>query len=711
MKKHTKVKHFLITATAVFICVLCSSMKQNEGMFPLNYLNEKQLRGAGLKLKAKEIYNPNGIALTNALVKIGGCTGSFVSSEGLVITNHHCVYGGVANLSTAENNYLENGFTASNRELELPIDMPIRITQSYEDVSSKVLSGINDNTDAETRAKTIAQNIKQIVTDESAKNNALSYEVSEMFVGKSYTLFRYFMIKDVRLVYAPPASIGQFGGDTDNWEWPRHGGDFSLVRAYIGKDGKSATYSKENIPYKPAKHLKINPKGTKENDFVFIMGYPGRTFRHESAPYMQFQQKLQLPMTQNFYAWYIKKMYDLSEGNEAKRLAFAGEIQSLENVEKNYRGKIQGLQRTNIVQLRLDEDRAMQSMIEKEPDLSKYRELIPKIQKIWQFREEAASKRFYMNWLLNFCNPFYLAQEIVATKEELAKNADPQKENEILNKFKSRVLKNYSIVDKELEKATLAELLTRLIKVDPEMNAVLEGNLPQQYAAEASKTAFFDTSTVLTLLRSNPKSLLSSENTMLQVVEKVYKVYLETESNWQSSELSLKSLMPQYITVREKFKKNQFIPDANSTLRLTYGYIKRYSPNDAEIHMPYTTLQGVLEKANSRADYKMKQQLVDNLRIDNIPSFFKDKRSGKVIVNFLYNLDTTGGNSGSPVLNNKGELIGINFDRSFTATINDYAWNDNYSRSIGCDIRYVIFVMKYIGKADHLLKEMGITLD
>jgi hypothetical protein len=264
-------KNRLVFGSAIVaMCLfLLPSHKQEEGMFPLNYLNEAALQEAGMKLTAKEIFNPGGVALTNALVKVGGCTGSFISDEGLVITNHHCVYGGVADLSSGSQNYLENGFVAQSKEMELPIDMPCRITMSYEDVSARVLDSIDDKTPANVRAEKIRANIKKIREVESKKTPEYSVEISEMFVGKSYTLFRYTLITDVRLVYAPPVTIGQFGGDLDNWEWPRHNGDFSMVRAYVGPDGKPAPYSKNNKPYKPAKHLKINAKGTKENDFIF----------------------------------------------------------------------------------------------------------------------------------------------------------------------------------------------------------------------------------------------------------------------------------------------------------------------------------------------------------------------------------------------------------------------------------------------------------
>lgn len=704
MKRSKKIILPTIAIAILAAGTIFTGFTTDEGMFPLSYLNEKQLRKSGLKLKVKDIYNPGGIALTNALVKVGGCTGSFISSEGLIITNHHCVYGGVADASNSEHNYLENGFTAFTRDQEIPIDMPVRITQSYDDVSISVLEGTSADMNPESRSKKIAENIKNVLAKEKAKYPDLSCEVSEMFVGKSYTLFRYILLKDVRLVFAPPVTIGQFGGDKDNWEWPRHNGDFSLVRVYTGPDGKPAAYSKNNVPYKPVKHLKINASGTKENDFVFIMGYPGRTFRNESAGYMKFQQEFQLPETQKFYAWMIKKMYEVSEGDENKYLSFAGDIQSLSNVEKNYRGKIQGLTRTDLVKQKQEEEMLMQNTLGSLPG---NQTVIPEINKIWNDRLENAPLRYNYLWMLNNSNTVYAAYQIADARIEIQQMKDEKEKAEKLKTLKNNLLRNYTVQDWNLEKMLLSECMKRIGKLNPKLK---EYDNPQCIETVYDDKLFSDTSVLYNTARENPQDLLTSNNKIIEFCIKARTQMRSLDSMWQAQDLQLKSLMPLYLNMREKYKKSLFLPDANSTLRLTYGYIRRYMPNDAEIHLPYTTLNGVFEKANTHDEYRLPKAVADNLRINNIPKILKDPKTGNVIVGFLYNLDTTGGNSGSPVLDKNGNLIGINFDRAFTATINDYAWNEKYSRSIGVDIRYVLYVMKYVGKADHLLKEIGVEI-
>ncbi len=716
MKNLQKSRNVILALTALTLSFSVFSFRPDEGMFPLNYLNITELKNAGLMLEGKDIFNPGEVSLTDALVKVGGCTGSFISDEGLIITNHHCVYGDVANLSNSDHNYLENGFVAKQKIDELPISMPCKITQSYEDVTEKVLEGIQNNTDPDVRIKTIASNISKIVSAEKKKYPELSIEVSEMFVGKSYTLFRYIFIQDVRLVLAPPLTIGQFGGDRDNWEWPRHNGDFSLVRAYVGKDGKPAKYAKDNVPYRPKNKLKINPNGTKEGDFVFIMGYPGRTFRHESGPYMKFQKEYQLPIIQEWYKTYIQHMKDFSRGNVNMGLAFAGEIQSLENVEKNYRGKIQGLRRTDIVEKRLQEDELIKDAFEKGSARDKQAKMvIDQIRNIWTMKSQSAHVRYILNnFMMNQSNVAYLCE--ILAQNKAAVNTEQKVKEETLNAIRKQLAKDFNIISPEMEKEVFVELVGRAYKamLNYSPNSVFKygdkNGLHSKYIAKIKTSILFDTAKVSMSLKKKGVKFLLHQDMVTQILDEIRPMSAQISEMWNKMDVQLKSLMPQYIGLREEFLKSRFVPDANSTLRLTYGHIRAFNPNDGETHTPYTTLDGIFEKANTNKDYRLPQDVQDNLKQENVPQIFKDPKTGKVIVGLLYNLDTTGGNSGSPVLNAKGELIGINFDRSFTATINDYAWNENYSRSIGCDIRYALYVMKYVSKADHLMKELKLDL-
>ena len=474
MKKSLFAKNASLGIVAGLLLMLTTqSHRPEEGMFPLNYVNINDLKNAGLKLEGKDIFNPEGLSLTNALVKVGGCTGSFISKEGLIITNHHCVYGAVADASTVENNHLENGFVARTKEQEIPINMPCKITESYEDVSDRVLRGIDESYTPSQRAASISKNISNIVAEERVKHPEMSIEVSEMFVGKTYTLFRYVFLKDVRLVLAPPVTIGQFGGDSDNWEWPRHNGDFSLVRAYVGKDGKPAAYSKDNVPYQPAKTLKINPKGTQEGDFVFIMGYPGRTFRNETAPYLAFQEQVHLPKIQGFYSWYLGQIKDITKTNEAERLAFAGEVQSLENVEKNYRGKIQGLRRTQLVDARTTEEN---QMIEWAKTQKRYQQTgiaaMDTLRNQWAIKTATKDVRYWSQFVMNQSKYSYAIAAIENAKMQWVSVLATQNSN--LQNTKTG----------EIKKAILTTLSKQLSGIEAPLNKDLEERMLIKMATE-----------------------------------------------------------------------------------------------------------------------------------------------------------------------------------------------------------------------------------
>jgi len=699
----------LFTCSALAVCgAITLSFKTDEGMFPLSALQGVDLAKAGLRIPKEAIFNPNGVSLTNALVRLGGCTGSFVSDEGLVITNHHCVEGAVSRVNI---NYIEQGFTAKNRTEEIAVNIPCRITMSYQDVSEQVLEGVNSDTDPATRSQTIGNNIKRIVEADKKNNPELSIEISEMFTGRSYTLFRYMTLQDTRLVYVPPVNIGQFGDETDNWVWPRHNADFSIVRAYVGPDGKPAPYSPNNVPFKPAKHLQINPNGTREGDFVFIMGYPGRTFRHQPYEFLRYQQECQLPAVSDWFGWQIKLMKKLGENNKARYAAFYDDIQGLSNTEKNFRGKIQGLRRTNVLQDKQAGDARLEGLTQTAPEWMKYDKLFPEIRETYQARISEFPRNFLMQRLVNDIPQFYLAVMLARGKKEYA--ANKSKLAEIQKSLLEEAVKAYRIEDPEFEELCLLELLKRSVALPSNLRP-LEfdrlGDVDAWFAAWKKKTKLSDTAAMMGLLRSSPAKFLAYKDGLTELAASLLPLLIQVEMDEAKRDNLLRSLLPKYIELKAYDRQEGFTPDANATLRLTYGNIKGYSPNDGEYNAPYTTLDGVYEKANTVPDYALSREQADKLRVKDVPPMFKDPKTGKVVVAFLYNLDTTGGNSGSPVLDADGRLIGVNFDRAWTATLNDFAWNPDYSRSIGVDIRYVLYVMKYVSDADHVISELGVTL-
>ena len=697
-----------------------------EGMYPLSEIDKIDLQKAGLKIDPKEVYNPNGVSLVDALVSLGGCTGSFISDNGLIITNHHCAFGAITRASTVENNYLENGFHAKTFAEEIPSQGGIcRITESYQDVSDIILNAIKNVTDPVERTKIIAQKIKELSDAAANEKESIVADVSEMFAGKTYVLFKYRVIRDVRLVYAPPQSIGNFGGETDNWVWPRHTGDFSLMRAYVAPDGKAATYSKDNVPYKPKKFLKINPNGVEEGDFVFQLGYPGRTFRHRPALYMKYQQDYLLPYISDLYQYAIETMQELNAGNKELTLAFANRIKGLANTMKNYHGKIKGLKKINLVAQKQEEERQLQIFINSEPELkAKFGNLLEEIRIVFEKVNQNAQADLWLRQLNNFSPTLAHALFVLNyTEENQRPDAEriPAFHEKNIKRSLSQLENTKQNYNPDFEETMLMKMLidangfkqsNRIAAVDE----ILEGNGVDQEEAFQTfisnniiNSKIRDKEYFNSLLTKRPEEIAALQDPLFIFTKKIKQQSQVSDKENQKNEGKLNKLYGDLVDVKMLWKKTNFIPDANSTLRLTYGHIRGYNPADAVYMEPFTSVDGVIEKkATGGEDFV----IPDKLRtVYDKKDFGKyvSKKTGKLPVAMLYDMDTTGGNSGSPVLDAYGNLIGVNFDRAYEATINDFAWNETYSRSIGVDIRYVLWVMDKIGGANNLLKEIGIN--
>lgn len=693
----------------------------DEGMYPLSDLNRAGLKKAGLKISEKDIYNPGNVGLVDALVQVGGCTGSFISEEGLIITNHHCAFGAVQKASTPENDYLTHGFVAPTHEQEIEAKgLSIRITESYEDVSTRVLAAASTTSDPVTRLRLIADEREKIAREAEAGNPAIKAEVSEMFIGRSYVLFRYKTIEDVRLVYVPERNIGEFGGETDNWVWPRHTGDFAFLRAYVSPDGQPAGYSKQNVPYKPKKHLKINPKGVNEEDFVFILGYPGRTFRHRPYQYLEYQQRFLLPYTAGLYAYQNQVMEEAGEEDKATEIQLATRIKRNANVMKNYQGKLKGLRNIGLVEQKKQEDEALAQFISNHPELrTRYGNLMNEADALYQLIFSDARREMWINQIYNSSNLLNIARYVNSLKTALQQTpADKQQQLFDANKatFSAGVSQVYQTYNLYTDKHHLARMLADAADFDSpnQIDAVQKTGVSNEESALSfvagmlDNTRLQDKDFVLNTLFGSPGAMLAYTDDLLVFQEDLNRQIVALQPETQRREGVLSKLMADYVAVKEQYQQKSFIPDANSTLRLTYGYIRGYSPADATYMKPFTTLKGVLEKGASGAEeFRYPQRIRDRWQARDFGPYIK-KELNDIPVNILYDMDTTGGNSGSPIMNARGELIGVNFDRAYDATINDFAWNQSYSRSIGVDIRYVLWVADKVDNAGFLLKEIGL---
>jgi len=697
-----------------------------EGMFPLSEIHKLDLKKAGLKIDQNDVYNPNGISLVDALVNVGGCTGSFVSNEGLIITNHHCAFSAVQLASTPENDYLNNGFVAKTREQELEgKGLTCRITDSYEDVSDQVLGAAAAIDDPSSRLQIINNAMKNIVAEAEKKDPTIKAEVSEMFIGRTYVLFRYKTILDVRLVYIPNRKIGEYGGETDNWVWPRHTGDYSFMRAYVAKDGTPAKYSKDNIPYTPKKFLKVNPNGTNEEDFVFILGYPGKTFRHRPAAFINYQEKYLLPYTSELYDFQNTTMENIGKRDKITELKLATRIKKNANVMKNYRGKLTGLKGIDLVSQKKQEDAALAQFINNNVDVkAKYGDLMSNIDQLYQQINGDAVRDLWLGQIYNSTSLLNIAKHLNNFKSTLESKPITQKDayfNANIERLKLSINGIYDSYDIDVDRRILKKMMTDASRLSSNQRVSAVDKITSKGSSSETMINDFigetfslsklkDQSYVLNNILKSAKSIQDYNDGLLLFEKDIAKQISELKPEKDRRDGVLNKLMGDYVNVKEKFLQKDFIPDANSTLRLTYGHVRGYSPVDASFMAPYTTIRGIVEKGTTgNPDFAYPPQIKSLWEAKDFGSFAK-KELNDVPVSFLYNMDTTGGNSGSPIMNAYGELVGVNFDRAYGATINDYAWNESYSRSIGVDIRYVLWVAAKIDHADFLLKEMGVNL-
>ena len=719
---HTFLKKYRLKITLVaLLFIFAGSRIPDEGMFPLSEIPGLNLKDAGLKIGIEEIYNPNGVSLIDALVKVGGCTGSFVSDDGLILTNHHCSFDYVAEASTVENNYLENGFIAGKKELEIPAKgLTCQITVGYKDVSEFILQASEGKESAE-RVDAINKARRKLV-EEAQKEPGIKAEVSEMFIGKTYILFLYKELKDVRLVYVPARAIGEFGGETDNWVWPRHTGDFSFLRAYVAPDGSAKPYSKENIPYKPKKFIKVNPDGVKENDFVFVLGYPGITYRNRPSEFLKLHRDVRLPYMQQVFASVIAKFEELSAQNPDWKLKLDPQIKTMANTEKNFRGKLIGFNKVDIIGQKEREEVELEKFIASDPQLkAKYSGLMAKIKKEYEPLFKVTSLNLFGTVLSRFSTAYQLGElmaEYMSAKllpDEKRPNIFKAKNKAQLDATINELFTNY-IPEADLNhfKIVIADAAKRGELKDNPVLARFITNRPaateaeEYYRAVTSKTRLLDKENFTKMLEMTPAEFAELKDPLVDMYAEFDAEFTRSGEIAKNADGNLNSLLADYIEVKKLYMNRSFIPDANSTLRLTYGYIKGYTPADATYYKPFTTLGGVIEKGLSgNPDYKLLPKLKDLWQKRDYGRF-KDVDLDDLPVAMLYNLDTTGGNSGSPVLDAWGRLIGLNFDRAFGATINDYAWNQDYSRSIGVDIRYVLWNVQKVGGAPWLLDELGV---
>jgi hypothetical protein len=710
----------LLLITFVFVLALQLALA-DEGMYPISELYKLNLKSKGLKIDPKAIYNPNGIGLIDAVVQLSGCTGSFISKDGLIITNHHCAFGAVQAASSTDHDYVTDGFLAKTREEEIQArGISARILESYRDVSKEVLSVLNDKMDFADRTKAIDKKIRELVAETEKKYPGKRAEVSEMFAGKTYVLFLSTVLRDVRLVYVPPRSIGEFGGENDNWVWPRHTGDFSYMRAYVAPDGSPAEYSTNNVPYHPKKFLKVNPAGVDEGDFAFILGYPGRTFRHRTSHYMAYEETVRMPYVADLYEWQISTMEALGKNDRAIALKHDARIKGLANTMKNYRGKLLGMKRLHLTENKQGEEKLLQQFIDADAQRkAQYGTVLEEIGKVYQEMTDRGISELVLDNLrsssLLLSYGFTLYESAIEMQKPDMERLPAYMERNLANtkqNLKAGLKNYYEPTDKAFLKHIVMQALElpenqRIDVIESQFRGRTEGQIDQIIDRAYAQSELTDENFLLSSFGKPVAELQQMRDPFINAAQMMYETYQKLRETRQRREGALSKLLALLVDVKQQYQKTSFIPDANSTLRFTFGHIKGYSPVDATYYKPITTLTGVVEKSTGKDPYATPQKVLDLYKAKDFGKY-KNAKLKDVPVAILYDMDTTGGNSGSPVLNANGELVGVNFDRAYEATINDYAWSESYSRSIAVDIRYVLWVTEKVGGAANILKELGL---
>jgi hypothetical protein len=718
-------RRVLVVVVLLFAALLRPTIGE-EGMYPITSIGSLKLKEKGLKIGVSEIYNPGGTSLIDGIVSLGGCSASFVSPEGLIITNHHCVFSAVQAVSTVEKDYLTDGFLAATRPDEIRArGMTARITEEMRDVTEKVMSVVKDSMDPIERAKAIEGRIGELTKAAQKDMPGKVIGISEMLPGKSYLMFISTTLRDVRLAYVPPRSVGEFGGEDDNWVWPRHTGDFSFLRAYAGPDGKPADYAPGNVPFHPKRFLKVNPKGVEEDDFVFILGYPGRTYRHQTSFYMAYEENVRMPFIADLNEWQITTMEELGRGNRATALKFDARIKGLANTMKNYRGKLVGMRRLGLVATKRGEEAALQKYIDADPQRKAiYGSVLEQTGTVYAEMTSRAQYELVLDTFSGASSGMSLLVRMATTVFEAsremgkpsAERAAPNREAALAETRKASA-GNFANFHESAEKLFLRKMLTLAAQLPKDQRIApvddrLRGDNSDQNVKRLVDEWFASTTLktpegLAASIGTTPEEIARLDDPFVNLARDLAPLLQKLRETRQRRTAELSKLSALLIDVKQQFLQKDFVPDANSTLRFTYGHIRGYSPADATYLSPITTLTGVMEKTKDEYPYATPQAVRDLFRAKDYGQF-RLKKKNELPVAILYDTDTTGGNSGSPVMNAKGELVGVNFDRAWGATINDYAWNEAYSRSIAVDIRYVLWVTEKVGKAGFLLKEMGV---
>lgn len=678
---------------SLLVLLLALPATADEGMWLPSRIKEriKDMRSKGFRLKAEDIYSDKQPSLKDAVMQFGGgCTGEFVSPQGLLLTNHHCGYGAIQQLSSVEHDYLTHGYWAATMADELPVPgLTISLLVRMEDVTARLAAG-------ESREAIV----------EAATKEGVGYRarIESMYYGNEHYLFVYQTFRDIRLVGAPPSSIGKFGGDTDNWIWPRHTGDFSIFRVYADAHNQPADYHKDNRPYRPKRHFQVSTEGVREGDFAMIYGFPGNTQEYVTADAVKYVAEVSNPMKIALRTQRLEIIAEAQAQDPAVRIAYAAKHAGIANSWKKWQGESLGLQRLNTVAEKQQYEQAFATWAATQPQ---YAALLDSLHHAYT----AATPHYLARELFNETIAGIEAYGYVRKLKTLYAMADADRRNEQLEKAKAQFLGNYRHdVDRRLAHFLFSEYLRQMPA--ERIPSFISSQVKHHGSAERYADYLYHHTALLDSVL--PDSATMAADVLTQFVD----AFADVErSNRDYAYRNISNVpgierwyRPYMQALKTWDKQRAFYPDANFTLRVAYGTVTGYENADGEYHTHLTTLNGIIAKDNPAIyDYNIPQALRDIHR-DADYGRWAVEHAGKrtVPVCFLASCHTSGGNSGSPVLNARGELVGINFDRTWRSTMSDMAFDPTICRNISVDIRYVLFVIDRIGGAQRLIEEMGL---
>lgn len=714
------------------LALTANTVLADEGMWQPNQLPTiaKQLTKAGLKLNPNDLTDLTGFPM-GAIVSLGGCTASFVSDQGLVASNHHCVYGSVQYNSTAENNLLKNGFLAKSFDEELPATPGSRIyvTEEITEVTKLVNAGTTESMAGSDRYKAIDTNSKTLVA-ECENDDRYRCSVVNFHGGLEYYLFKQLTIRDVRLVHAPASSVGKYGGDVDNWMWPRHTGDYGFYRAYVGKDGQPADFSEDNVPYKPKHHLKVNKSSVDDGDYIMVLGYPGRTNRYRTAYEVENTFTWTYPNAKAYREQIIDLIHTHSEEGSEARIKYESTLAGLANYAKNYGSMIHSYNKGTF----LERKQALESDLTKwlssnKVRQAKYGEALSGLNKLIKMDDQQQAR----DLILGYMRYNKMLSTATSLHRLAVENEKPNLERE--RGYQERDLAGFEQgmksvdrrYDETIDKEILVAMLTHYVALPKEdriksfdkffgLNKTTAKNFNEKKLRKTlnkmyKKTQLNSQEQRLALMTKSLSDFENSNDPFIKLAVASFAERKAIEDNSKELAGNIQAYRPKYMEALIAYFNDNNLPvyaDANSTLRITYGNVKGYSPQDGLTATPYTTLEGIVAKDTGIAPFdapKKQLELINNKQYGE----YAKKALGSVPVNYLGTLDITGGNSGSPTLNDKAEFVGLVFDGVYESIIGDWDYDKKLNRSIHVDVRYMLWVMEHVDGATNLIEEMDIV--